>query len=856
MRRLSLGCFRPAALALMLSTLVSAANAAETHSAFELNKTFLNTYCVSCHGNEKSEGDHNFEKFSDQDWNNQELIDEILMVVKEEEMPPEKAKEKPSAEDVAAFEKRLVKQYLTIKATLPGVLKRLNRTEYENTINDVFFTQFKVGTTLPVDNTRDGFDNQGDHLFMSPLAVDTYFRSASGIAEKVVGEMPKASTTVYRWDDHNIRRVNSHKGASHTTSNDRLTTEGFKHKDFCAAVKFADEVKPAGHYDVKINGHFTFYDTAIDFNKRDFSIKADVGRENERLEIERHMGNAPDPTFQSSQEFLLSEKVRVYLEPEMSLYLRGHNYFIKLPKDLGKLTRLPPFPAAKELRALSRTLPHLVSAEVTGPLYESWPPPNDFYNTYYKGLKGSDPHKQYQQFIRNLALKLFRRPVSNDDLDYYFGIAKKKYETDQNVFNAVQSALKMMLCSPNFLYKVEGDTVELDDYAIASRMSYFLWNSLPDDRLMKLASEGKLKDSVIRSAEALRMLQDPKSQRFAADFTTQWLKLDKIEPVVPNENILLYTFRDKGGGKVGRLKPFFAQESIEFFKLILNENLSLTNFIDSDFVVINKTLNQLYQLKKDGKSVFYKESTVWERGDRGDFVESFTTLGNKFAKVDLDEGSRRGGLLTQPGILMMTTNGEFTNPFYRGAWVAESLYGQELKTPANLEVTALKAPTETFTIKDHINEHRKNPQCASCHSKMDPFGLAMENFDVLGRYRESYEKFVETKRTVEITAEGKVTKTEKIDRKYEKTTKVESETVHRDGRPINGIEGLKKLMLEDKDEIAKNLLTKLLQYAMGRKMNYADSERVQGLLEEAKKDDYKLRDMIVGVITDESFTKR
>ena len=195
------------------------------------------------------------------------------------------------------------------------------------------------------------------------------------------------------------------------------------------------------------------------------------------------MGNAPNPTFQSSQEFLLSEKVRVYLEPEMSLYLRGHNYFIKLPKDLSKLTRLPPFPAEKELRALPRTLPHFVSAEVTGPFYESWPPPNDFYNTYYQGLKGSDPHKQYQQFIRNLALKLFRRPVSNDDLAYYFGIGKKKYETDQNVFNAVQSALKMMLCSPNFLYKVEGDTVELDDYAIASRMSYFLWNSLPDDRL-------------------------------------------------------------------------------------------------------------------------------------------------------------------------------------------------------------------------------------------------------------------------------------------------------------------------------------------------------------------------------------
>jgi hypothetical protein len=368
--------------------------------------------------------------------------------------------------------------------------------------------------------------------------------------------------------------------------------------------------------------------------------------------------------------------------------------------------------------------------------------------------------------------------------------------------------------------------------------------------LMKLASEGELKDSVIRSAEALRMLQDPKSQRFAADFTTQWLELHKIDPVVLNENILLYTFSDKGGGKIGRLKPFFKQESIEFFKLILNENLSLTNFIDSDFVVINKTLNQLYQLKKDGKNVFFEE------GDRGEFVESYTTLGNKFAKVELDEGSRRGGLLTQPGILMMTTNGEFTNPFYRGAWVAENIYGLELKLPANAEVVALKAPTETFTIKDSINEHRNNPSCASCHVKMDPFGLAMEGFDVLGRYRESYEKFVETKVPYEEKREGKVVKKERITRKFVDTTKVESDAVHRDGRAINGMEGLKKLMLEDKDIIAKNLLTKLSQYAMGRKMNYADSEMIHRLLDGSKKNDYKLRDLIVGIIADESFTKR
>jgi hypothetical protein len=184
-------------LTLLVWTLVSVANGVEKKTEFDLNKTFLTTYCVSCHGNEKSKGDHNFENFSDKDWNNQELLDLLLMVVAEEEMPPEKAKEKPSAEEVAAFEKRLAKQYRTIKAALPGVLKRLNRTEYENTINDVFFTKFNVKTTLPVDNTRDGFDNQGNNLFMSPYAMDSYFRSASEIAEKIVGEMPKASTTIF-----------------------------------------------------------------------------------------------------------------------------------------------------------------------------------------------------------------------------------------------------------------------------------------------------------------------------------------------------------------------------------------------------------------------------------------------------------------------------------------------------------------------------------------------------------------------------------------------------------------------------------------------------------------------------------
>ena len=821
---------------------------AEKHLAeFDQSKAFLTAYCVSCHGNEKSKGGHDFETFNGKDWASHELLNELLTVLKEKEMPPKKAKKQPSAKELAAFEKLLAKQYFSIKAKLPGVLTRLNRAEYENTINDAFFTTLEVKNYLPVDNTRDGFDNEGDKLVMSPFAMDAYFRVASEIAEKVVGGMPEASTTHHSYDNGLGRRLGSDGVASYENTNDGMTTEGYRYNDASRGfgLKYGDTVP--GYYDVKVNGHFTFIDPTVGgafLRERDLYFKVDLGKENERLRITTNIDPKISKKALSTQDFLLSDKVRIYLEPGQNAVLYSYNYFYPLPKDLSTLKPIPPLPVNKAFAKLPKALLHFISADVTGPYYDSWPPKNDFYNAYYEDLKDHDPHKQYQQFIRKLAVKLFRRPVNDNELTRFFDVAKKRYEMDENVLDAVQSALTMMLCSPKFLYKYEGDSLNLDDYAIASRLSYFLWNTLPDDRLIKLASEGKLKDPSVRSAEALRMLKDPKSQRFVTDFTEQWLELHKIYVVNPQADLLKYTFKNFTG-----IRPFMGQESIEFFKVILNENLSLLNFIDSDFVVINRPLNGIYKLALPEEEKLPKGSDPKERDEK-------LRRERSFRKVMLDEKSVRGGLLTQAGILMMNTNGEFTNPFYRGAWVAQSIYGLELKTPENLTIEALESPTETFTIKDTINEHRNNPICASCHSKMDPFGLAMENFDVFGRWRDKYSKFVVTKTTIEVTSEGKTKKTEKTARKFEPTTKVDASTVHRDGRPVAGMEGLKKLMLEDQDKIARNVLTKLSEYAMGRKMNYADSEMIHRLLAASKKNDYKLRDLMVSIIADESFTKR
>lgn len=824
-----------------------AVRAEKNLAELDQSKAFLTAYCVSCHGNEKSKGGHDFETFNGKDWASHELLNELLTVLKEKEMPPKKAKNQPSAKDLAAFEKLLAKQYFSIKAKLPGVLTRLNRAEYENTINDAFFTTLKVKNHLPVDNTRDGFDNEGDKLVMSPYAMDSYFRVASGIAEKVVGGMPGTSTTHHSYDNGLGRRLGSDGVASYENSNDGMTTEGYRYNDASRGLGFKYGDTLPGHYDVKVNGHFTFIDPTVGgafLRERDLYFKVDLGKENERLRITTNIDPKISKKALSTQDFLLSDKVRIYLEPGQNAALYSYNYFYPLPKDLSKLKPIPPLPVNKAFAKLPKALLHFISADVTGPYYDSWPPKNEFYNTYYEDLKDHDPHKQYQQFIRKLAVKLFRRPVNDNELKRFFDVAKKRYETDENALDAVQSALTMMLCSPKFLYKYEGDSLNLDDYAIASRLSYFLWNTLPDDRLVQLAYEGKLKDPSVRSAEALRMLEDPKSQRFVTDFTEQWLELHKIYVVNPQADLLKYTFKGFTG-----IRPFMGEESIEFFKVILNENLSLLNFIDSDFVVINRPLNGIYKLALPEEEKLPKGSDPKERDKK-------LRRERSFRKVMLDKESHRGGLLTQAGILMMNTNGEFTNPFYRGAWVAQSIYGLELKTPENLTIEALESPTETFTIKDSINAHRNQPACASCHSKMDPFGLAMENFDVFGRWRDKYSKFVVTKTTIEVTSEGKTKKTEKTARKFEPTTKVDASTVHRDGRPVPGIEGLKKLMLEDQDKIARNVLTKLSEYALGRKMNYADSEMIHRLLEASKKNDYKLRDLMVGIIADESFAKR
>lgn len=369
------------ALAFLLGLTWSSAAALgveKNSSDFTQTKAFLTAHCVTCHSNKTSEGDQNFETFSETDWTDHEFLNEVLTVLKAEEMPPENAEPQPTVEKLAAFEKLLAKQYLTLRSSAAGVLTRLNRSEYENSINDALFTRLKVKNHLPVDNTRDGFDNQGDKLVMSPYAMDSYFRAASGIAEKVVGSMPGASTTFHSYHNGKIRRLGSKGFPYYEDTNDGLTAEGYRYKDYSRGIGFKYDATLPVYYDVKINGHFTHFlpFKGENLKERDLTFKVNVGKQNERLRITTNVDPKISRVALSEQEFLLSEKVRVHLEPGQNLVLYSHSYFYPLPKDLSKLTRIPPLPKDKKLAELPKTALHFMSAEVTGPFYDSWPPEN------------------------------------------------------------------------------------------------------------------------------------------------------------------------------------------------------------------------------------------------------------------------------------------------------------------------------------------------------------------------------------------------------------------------------------------------------------------------------------------------
>jgi hypothetical protein len=485
-------------------------------------------------------------------------------------------------------------------------------------------------------------------------------------------------------------------------------------------------------------------------------------------------------------------------------------------------TGLPALPPAVEkIGADKYTGPGLVIqwVDVEGPILESWPPPS--HKAIFGDLKqtrvsperyevvSEQPLVDAERILRDFARRAFRRNVTDADIQPFLARVKSKLDQKYTFEQAMRVGLKGILVSPDFLFLREKGP-KLDDFALASRLSYFLWSSMPDEILLKLAAANKLHEPKVLREQVERLLSDPKAKSFNTNFTGQWLSLRAIDATLPDRT--LYPEYDD------ILKTAMLKETSLFFDEVLKNDLPLTSFVSSDFTFLNARLAKHYGIPG---------------------VE-----GMEMRKVALPPDSHRGGVLTMGSVLKVTANGTTTSPIIRGAWVLDRILGTPpAKPPPDVEAIEPDIRGAT-TIREQLAKHRDVESCASCHKKIDPPGFALENFDVIGGWREHYRALTNGG---EKDAQG---------RRVRPGPAVDPADALPDERRFQNIDEYKKLILEDKDQLARNLAEKLLAYGTGAIPAKTDAPQIEAIVTRLRDKNYGFKSLIHEVVQSALFQSK
>ncbi|MCI0379419.1 MAG: DUF1592 domain-containing protein [Gemmataceae bacterium] len=484
--------------------------------------------------------------------------------------------------------------------------------------------------------------------------------------------------------------------------------------------------------------------------------------------------------------------------------------------------------------------------EVEGPLHDSWPPeshrrifgdlpqaPAPAFNKRNRvEVVSKNPEADAERILRNFAHRAFRRTVTDDDIKPFLGLVKARLADKYTFEQAVRVGLLGIMVSPNFLFLREPSPVApvvrgeasgvrgLDDFALASRLSYFLWSTMPDEELLNLAEEKKLGQPQTLRLQVERMLKHPKAAAFTENFVSQWLGLRDIDATMPSH--ILYPEYDE------MLKFSMLKETYLFFDEVLKNDLSLTNFIDSNFTILNNRLAKLYGIP---------DVSHGERNPVGSW---------EFRKVLLPPGSHRGGVLTMASVLKVTANGTYTSPILRGAWVLERILGTPPPRPPEGVAAVEPDIRGATTIRAQLAKHRNLPSCASCHVKIDPPGFALESFDVIGAWREYY-------RT---SGNGKAVIIDGRRMPYLQGPKVDPADVTADGQRFRDIDEFKQLLLKDRDQIARALTSKLVTYATGAAVRTVDQPEIDTIVKTVRDRNYGLRTLVHAIIQSKLFQNK
>ncbi len=737
-------------------------------------QAFTEQYCLACHDDTSMVAGISFENV---DWKNPgksgELLEKVIRKVGTGEMPPP-GMPHPRMADAHAFTGWLVDSLDKYAAAHPNpgrpAVHRLNRAEYSNAIRDLLALDTKPGSLLPVDDSGYGFDNIGDVLSLSPSLIERYLSVARRVGQTAVGDL-----TLKPSDEEFL---NPMKKATDRVSDDLPfdSAGGMSIRYyFPVDAEYVIRIKMPGE-----NGPVHEFRMPIQAGLR--TVGATFPKESFKPEVIPSAGRGRGAGGGGA----LGGGRGAVAPPAGQLDLRLDGARVKVfevagggARQVDRIVISGPYKATGRGDTPSRQ--RIFVCRPTSPAEES-----------------SCAHT----ILAKLTRRAFRRTVTDADIKplmafYQRGRAEGDFD------NGIAKALTAMLVSPDFLFRVErdpkdsapGSVYRLNDFALASRLSFFLWSTIPDDQLLDMAEQGKLKDNAVLQQQVRRMLDDPKSQALVDNFAGQWLYLRNLQLSRPDPDAFP-EFDDS-------LRQAFRTETSLFFQNVLREDHSVLELLDANYTFLNQRLAEHYGIPN--------------------------VYGPQFRKVTLTDPNR-GGLLGQGSVLTVTSYPNRTSVVQRGKWILETLLGTPPPPPPMVvpDLVPHGKDGRQFTMREQMEQHRANPVCASCHSRMDPLGFALENYDGVGKWRDKDSGNA-------IDASGKLP----------------------DGATFVGPAGLKKILItKGRDEFIQTATEKLLLYALGRGLEYYDEPAVRAISRQAAKDDYRMSALIAAIVNSTPFDMR
>ena len=784
--------------------------------------SFVQEACIDCH-------DENTETHLDFTSLGHDLQDEAVFRkwvhvfdrVERGEMPPQ-TERAPSGESRSAALSLLKTELRRVSrlsqqsnGRVPS--RRLSRLEYEHTLHDLLGIGGDLAKHLPPENDSGAFDVVAATQEMSSVHV----RSLLQVAELALNEAiqlgkkpPMAQQEIgyfhspytQMWVDRPVRRGG---GTIFKTDQDVVTFRGENFVFRSDATGFVPPV--AGRYRISVKA------------------AAHQPRSSVTVSLKRQNDQQGESGLFAAWDLVGSD----YREVETVTYLRPDDYFYVSADELDPAPDGSVIYNEQPASAFGGEGVKIRRVTVEGPLETDWPPRRTqklFSGIGWKAKPGfmrslqakptyepvlsKSPIEHIRDIVAELAPKAFRRAVSDQEIDEFVMLANPSLKAERGFVESARIPLRAILISPQLLFH-SGESGVLDDAALASRLSYFLWRSLPDEEIGELAAEGRLPNPESLAKQVDRMLDDSKCKRFVNEFLDQWLELDRIDATTPDA--YLYPEYDDV------LRRAMLAETREFFTHLIDENLSVANLIDSEFTFLNRRLAEHYGIEG---------------------VE-----GETMRKVRLEPTSVRGGILTHASIAKVTANGTVTTPVKRGNFVLTNLLGLPPNPPPP-DVGSIEPDTRgTTTIRETLEQHQKVEACAVCHRRIDPPGFALECFDPVGSFRQRYRNSKGIKRDFNAGLRF-------MHKDYELGLTVDTSGVTADGHEFDDIRAYKEHLKKSTEQVARNVLSKLIEFSTGGEIEFSDREEVERILEETRDDGYPLRSLIHHVVASRMFRNR